>query len=373
MPVMSPPAGIKPPFEKRVANTPMGATKPIVISRTPPTLTETTTLNKIPNENIVTNEPIQPLHHQFMHMNEDTQHMEQSPSSIHALSESRLQRDLEDSSSENEDFNQGGGRDVCATKVISSRPRRRTVIPDWPEHVKFDEKEEAIAFDVDGKRHLVNGPVQPRDVWNDRGLRYFVQFNEFNQPLRKGGCILVSFLGDVAKRETFCPVGVSSWHNLKKKMKANIVILVREDANNKVKECLASSSSKSRVDIENEVFDDLMYNGEVPKCPLNYGFGVKQSDIFGVQGLLRKKGSSYVNHNSIEMENLKAEFSAVKKQNEDLRQKNQALESKFDDTAQSFKAITSHLAQVLKEVRNGNASAHLLDGADSAIKLIDTQ
>ncbi|KAL2894837.1 Zygote defective protein 12 [Bienertia sinuspersici] len=52
------------------------------------------------------------------------------------------------------------------------------------------------------------------------------------------------------------------------------------------------------------------------------------------------------------MENLKVEFSAVKKQNEDLRQKNQALESKFDDTAQSFKAITFHLAQVLKEVRN---------------------
>ncbi|KAL2895113.1 Ankyrin repeat domain-containing protein 36B [Bienertia sinuspersici] len=293
-----------------------------------------------------------------MHMNEDTQHMEHSPSSIHALSESRLQRDLEDSSPESEDFNQGGGRDVCATKAISSRPRCHTVIPDWPEHVKFDEKEEAIAFDVDGKRHLVKGRVQPRDVWNDRGLRYFVQFNEFNQPLRKGGCILVSFLGDVAKRETFCPVGVSSCHKLKKKMKADIVILVRklsklgkdaraslrhahfsgaksfanrraelekekgkfskldfyksvytkkdgsfkdgtlsqqflEDANNKVKECLASSSSKSRVDIENKVFDDLMHNGE--------------------------KGSSYVNHSAIEMENLKAEFSAVKKQNEDLR------------------------------------------------------
>ncbi|KAL2896916.1 Glutamate--tRNA ligase [Bienertia sinuspersici] len=92
-----------------------------------------------------------------------------------------------------------------------------------------------------------------------------------------------------------------------------------EDANNNVKECLASSSSKSRVDIENEVLDDLIYNGEVPKHPLNYGFGVKQSDIFGVQGLLRKEGSSHVNHNAIEMESLKAEFSAVKKKNEDLR------------------------------------------------------
>ncbi|KAL2899787.1 putative folate-biopterin transporter 9 chloroplastic [Bienertia sinuspersici] len=122
-----------------------------------------------------------------------------------------------------------------------------------------------------------------------------------------------------------------------------------EDANNKVKECLASSSSKSRVDIENE-----------------------QSDIFGVQGLLRKEGSSYVNHSAVQMENLKVEFSAVKKQNEDLRQKNLALESKFDDTAQSFKAIASHLAQVLKEVRNGNPSTSF-GRCKSAIKLIDTQ
>ncbi|KAL2923774.1 DNA-directed RNA polymerase subunit A' [Bienertia sinuspersici] len=301
---MSPPVGIKPPFEKRAANVPMGETKPAVISQTPPTLTETTTLNKIPNENLVTSEPIQPLHHQFMHMNEDTQHMERSPSSIHAVSESRLQCDLEDSSSKSEDFKEGG---------------------DWQEHVKFDEKEKAKAFgkhgviNVDGKRHLMKGPVQPRDVWNNRGLRYYVQFNDFNRPLRKGGCILVSFLGDIAKRETFCLIGVSSWHKLKKKKKVDIMILVREDANNKVKECLASSSSKSRVAIENEVFNDLMYDGEVPKRPLNYGFGVKQSVIFGVQGLLRKERSSYVNHSAIEMENLKVEFSSVKMQNEDLQ------------------------------------------------------
>ncbi|KAL2936792.1 Heme oxygenase 1 chloroplastic, partial [Bienertia sinuspersici] len=126
-----------------------------------------------------------------------------------------------------------------------------------------------------------------------------------------------------------------------------------EDANNKVKECLASSSSKSRVDIENEVFNDLMYNGEVPKHPLNYVFGVKQSDIFWVQGLLRKEGSSYVNHSAVELENLKVTFSVVKKQNEDLQQKKS-----------SFR---------VQEVRNGNASTHLLDGTESAIKLVDSQ
>ncbi|KAL2899789.1 WD repeat-containing protein 20-like protein, partial [Bienertia sinuspersici] len=325
----------------------------------------------------VTSEPIQPLHHPFMHMNEDNNIWND------------LHRPLM-----LEDFNQGGGRDVCATKAISSRPRRRTVIPDWPEHVKFDEKEEAIAFgkhDVDGKRHLVRGPVQPRDVWNDRGLRYYVHFNDLNQPLRKGGCILVSFLGDIAKRETFCPVGVSSWHKLKKKMKADIVILVRiflrenyfdpmtrtDDQNyDNRPDGVSKQNWINLVDywrmqitrLKNVLLVLLPSQG----LTLRMSFGVKQSDIFGVQGLLRKEGSSYVNHSAVQMENLKVEFSAVKKQNEDLRQKNLALESKFDDTAQSFKAIASHLAQVLKEVRNGNPSTSF-GRCKSAIKLIDTQ
>ncbi|KAL2938316.1 Zygote defective protein 12 [Bienertia sinuspersici] len=380
---------------------------------------------------LLPNEPIQPLHHQFLHMNEDTQHLEQSPSSIHALSESRLQHDLEDSSSESEDFNQGGGRDVCATKVISSRPRRRTVIPDWPEHVKFDEKEEAIAFGKHGfiseqffsyviigfrlfiKHFLLKKKLLMKDAFFAQMLMENVTFwHKLKKKMKADIVILVRMVSPQQNVERYNPVKKQNYLNLEKMLEHNLDMLTSvvlkallieelnfkldfyksvytkkdgsfkegtlsqqflEDANNKVKECLASSSSKSRVDIENEVFDDLMYNGEVPKRPLNYVFGVKQSDIFGVQGLLRKKGSSYVNHSAIEMENLKAEFSAVKKQNEDLRQKNQALESKFDDTVQSFKEIASHLAQVLKEVRNGNASAHLLDGADSAVKLIDTQ
>lgn len=114
-----------------------------------------------------------------------------------------------------------------------------------------------------------------------------------------------------------------------------------------------------------------MYKGEVPKRPLNYGFGVKQSDIFGVEGLLRKEGSSHfnrnaINHNVIEVENLKAELSAVKKQNE-------ALENKFGEATQTFKMIASQFANVLKEVRNGNATAQLLQGAESALHFVDTQ
>lgn len=132
----------------------------------------------------------------------------------------------------------------------------------------------------------------------------------------------------------------------------------------------SNSSSKSRVEIENEVFNDLMYKGEVPKRPLNYGFGVKKSDIFGVEGLLRKEGSGYVNNSAIEVENLKVELSVVKKQNKDLALQNQVLGTKFGETTQAFKMVTSLLGQVLKEVRNGNVSSELLD---DAIHIVDSQ
>lgn len=130
-----------------------------------------------------------------------------------------------------------------------------------------------------------------------------------------------------------------------------------------MKENLATSSSKSRVDIENEVFNELMYKGEVPKRPLNYGFGAKQSDIFGVQGMLRKEGFNHANYSAVEVENLKLELSTVKKD----------LEGKLDETTRTFKMVASHLADILKEMRNGNASSEVLDGAEAAINLVKSQ
>uniref|UniRef100_A0A803N646 Uncharacterized protein n=1 Tax=Chenopodium quinoa TaxID=63459 RepID=A0A803N646_CHEQI len=266
---------------------------------------------------------------------------------------------------------------------------------DEPESQSESEKE-LTESDVDGTRHLVKGSVQPRDVWNNApGFRYFVQFNEFNQPLHKGGSILVSFLGDIAKREEFCPVGILIWHKLSSNMRGNIVNLVQkmselgkaarasqvlvrksgaksfanrrailEDAIKKVQESLDySSSSIPKVDIENEVFNQLMYQGEIPKRPLNYGFGVMQSDIFGVEGHLRKEGSYYVNNSDMEVEKLKVALLDMKKQNEDVDEQNQILKTKFD-------AVGSMMAQVWKATRSGNVSSEVID---NAIQLLDSQ
>ncbi|KAL2903824.1 hypothetical protein RDABS01_002534 [Bienertia sinuspersici] len=48
--------------------------------------------------------------------------------------------------------------------------------------------------------------------------------------------------------------------------------------------------SKSRKEVEDEVFESLVYGGEPPKWPQGFGFGVVKSNKYGVHGLLRKEG-----------------------------------------------------------------------------------
>ncbi|XP_057248214.1 uncharacterized protein LOC130589412 [Beta vulgaris subsp. vulgaris] len=82
--------------------------------------------------------------------------------------------------------------------------------------------------DSKGELQLMSGSIQPIDVWHSRGVRYHVQFNEFNQPIRKGGHILVRFLGSVAKDGTYCPIGEKNWHHVDVKLKTKIVMKMRE-------------------------------------------------------------------------------------------------------------------------------------------------
>ncbi|CAO2823406.1 unnamed protein product [Amaranthus hypochondriacus] len=118
-----------------------------------------------------------------------------------------------------------------------------------------------------------------------------------------------------------------------------------EKAKAKVDEQLASSS-KSQVEIENSVFNDLMYGEKTPKRPLNYGFGVKQSDVFGPQSLVSRERHEEANNLNVEMESLRAENRAI---------------------LASFKSVTSGFAEVLKAIRNGNVSSQILDLAESTL------
>ncbi|KAJ8429640.1 hypothetical protein Cgig2_024999 [Carnegiea gigantea] len=51
------------------------------------------------------------------------------------------------------------------------------------------------------------------------------------------------------------------------------------------------------VEIKNKVFDELMYEEENPKRPIGFGFIVYQSDIFGVNVVLRKRGYTFPDNN----------------------------------------------------------------------------
>ncbi|KAL2937268.1 SAGA-associated factor 73 [Bienertia sinuspersici] len=68
-----------------------------------------------------------------------------------------------------------------------------------------------VPINANGKVELVSGPIQPIDVLSSSGRRYFVEFNELHQPIRKGGHILVKFLGYIAKMGNYCPLGALTW------------------------------------------------------------------------------------------------------------------------------------------------------------------
>ncbi|KAK9682696.1 hypothetical protein RND81_10G089900 [Saponaria officinalis] len=331
------------------------------------------------------------------------------------------------------------------------KPRRRTLIPNWPDDIKFEEKEEVLTVDGEGNYKNINDAIQPHDVWHAKGVKYFVSFNEFYQPLRKGGHILIRIIGDVAKKERYCPIRETNWHHdrfiipegdnydqgilkrtgksmrqyrhmLKKtffkptsKTKAQIyergpaghprdswmhlvdywyseegqklskcgeeargaqnyvhttgatsyanIRADLEEANNReptalemfkhthlkkdkkyVKDTCAedfvddvdayvqtkifTNPSKTKVireQIENEAFNKLMYGEETPKRPVGYGYGVKQSDVFGVRSMLKKEDFNCGGSKNLATQNMEKIVANLAEKNEGLMKTNEEL------------------------------------------------
>ncbi|KAL2922621.1 Cadherin EGF LAG seven-pass G-type receptor 2 [Bienertia sinuspersici] len=101
-------------------------------------------------------------------------------------------------------------------------------IDGWPTDVEYDAKEEVLTVDANGKLQFVSGSIQPIDILSNNGVKYYVEFNEFHQPIRKGGHILVRFLGYIAKMAHYCPIGAITWHDVEKNLKVQIVNKMRE-------------------------------------------------------------------------------------------------------------------------------------------------
>ncbi|XP_021756660.1 uncharacterized protein LOC110721778 isoform X2 [Chenopodium quinoa] len=128
--------------------------------------------------------------------------------------------------------NKDKGKHACggAAKEKSKifKLRRRASLPKWLGAIEYDDKEEVLTIDTDGKKRLVSGPIPQIEVWNNNGVKYVVHFNDFCQPIRKGGHILVQFLGSIAKEERFCPLSEKTWRKLDASFKRDISKAIRD-------------------------------------------------------------------------------------------------------------------------------------------------
>ncbi|KAL2930334.1 DNA replication licensing factor mcm4, partial [Bienertia sinuspersici] len=128
-------------------------------------------------------------------------------------------------------YMQQQGSEQTRDKTNSSKSfktRRPFKIYGWLTDVEYDAKEEVITVDANGKLQFVSGSIQPIDILSNKGVKYYVEFNEFHQPIRKGGHILVRFLGYITKMAHYCPIGAITWHDVEKNLKVQIVNKMRE-------------------------------------------------------------------------------------------------------------------------------------------------
>ncbi|KAL2898071.1 Inosine triphosphate pyrophosphatase [Bienertia sinuspersici] len=131
-----------------------------------------------------------------------------------------------------------------------------------------------------------------------------------------------------------------------------------EDAKAKVDMLATTDGSKSRKELENEVFESLMYGGEPPKRPRGFGFGVVKSNIYGVHGLLRKEGHGKVHKRPLENENVNLTMA----KNAELVKRNEVLEEKVNQN-------TMLMMSLLEATRNGKPSTELIDAAQSSLRI----
>ncbi|KAL2904597.1 Testis-specific protein TEX28, partial [Bienertia sinuspersici] len=222
-------------------------------------------------------------------------------------------------------------------KSKSLRPKS---LPDWPQNIDFDDKEEVLTIDAKGNTALVSGTILPIDVWSNNGVEYFVEFNDLCQPIRKGGHVLIRFISMMAKMETHCPEDehgekmslFALW--IKSHMGKDRSFLSCTDTNDfmdyvnaKVEQLRLKCPTKSQLELENEAFEEIIYQDEIQDHPVGYGLGVKKGDIYGVRGVLRKEGYGKIQRNIV-LDSFKEEMAALQRKNDKLEKKKEQLKDK---------------------------------------------
>ncbi|KAL2906369.1 Phosphoinositide phosphatase SAC8 [Bienertia sinuspersici] len=228
-----------------------------------------------------------------------------------------------------------------------------------------------VVVDANGKVELVSAPIQPIDVLSSNGRRYFVEFNELHQPIRKGGHILVKFLGFIAKMGNYCPLGELTWRKVKDKLKFDILkkmrVRISYEAEHGKLMGLIEAWERSHVRK-----DGSFVEGTVTADFLGFGFGVKRSDVCGVRGLVRKEGYGKGKKKFVEVD-LNSNSSPYNKKWEALEKRNEELSMKYNKNNNLLKTVVTQFSEFLDVMRNGNASVQLIDVAQSTLAMATQQ
>ncbi|KAL2943064.1 tRNA-splicing ligase RtcB [Bienertia sinuspersici] len=93
-----------------------------------------------------------------------------------------------------------------------------------------------------------------------------------------------------------------------------------DDVNAKAEQLRLKYPTKSQLELENEAFEEIMYQDEIPNRSVGYGLRVKKGDIYGVRGVLRKEGYGKIKRNMIK-DSFKEEMAALHKKMINLKRK----------------------------------------------------
>ncbi|KAL9241086.1 hypothetical protein vseg_015236 [Gypsophila vaccaria] len=104
-----------------------------------------------------------------------------------------------------------------------------------------------------------------------------------------------------------------------------------------------------------------MHGGEVPKRLVGYGFGVKQADVFGVHGMLRKEGLSGGVNNNLSIKNIEKAVANLTEENKGLVRQNEELQNKYIENNYLLKKMTAQFSQIIEVLSTEKARIELLD------------
>ncbi|KAJ8433700.1 LOW QUALITY PROTEIN: hypothetical protein Cgig2_020635 [Carnegiea gigantea] len=285
-------------------------------------------------------------------------------------SPSNANNDHEDLAKEFSKKGDGGGKQKKSSISKSTRSSQSS----WKDNIQFDAKEEALTIDDQENEEVIKGSILPRDVMNykqgskfiypaDKGFdkrvlkhvaKHFKQYKhglkrDYFKPEEKTREDMYEIVpkGHSRDRDSTHLEFFKKTHS--KECGGFVANTVTEgflnEATSKVQErLLTSSPSKTQVEIENEVFDELKYEEKNSKQSIGFGFNVDRSDIFGVNAVLRKRGYSFPNNN-MELKRVKEELASQK----------------------------AMFLLMLKAVRNGKVTDEFLDDTGAALRMAGDQ